>query len=86
MKRDHIDVPKFVTEHRQGDEEENNRINNDKVIRICQIVGSIFSTMFLMKFGVQLISDLRTTFIILGCLVCISWIMWTIRDQGTDVR
>ena len=77
MKRDHIDIPKFIT---QTPEEEG--VNKEKAIRICQIVGSILSTMFLMKFGIELISNLRSTLIILGCLICISWIMWTIKDQG----
>lgn len=77
MKRDHIDIPKFIT---QVPEEEG--ADKEKIIRICQVIGSIFSTMFLMKFGVRLITDLTDTLIILGCLVCISWIMWTIKDQG----
>lgn len=77
--KDRIDVPKFITE---GDYKENRQTPVDMgAIRGVQIVGSIICTMFLMKFGERLFLNFKDTLIILGCLVCVSWILWTIKDQ-----
>ena len=77
--KDRIDVPKFITE---GDYKENRPAPVDmRAVRAVQVVGSIICTMFLMKFGERLVYNLKDTFIILGCLICVSWILWTIKDQ-----